>query len=88
VATAASTMEPRSQPADVSSMTRSAASATRSSCVATSTAVPFDAACRKASTTTIEFASSWLDWNEFTYWTYSTLADGSVVASRGIWPAL
>ena len=29
----------------------------------------------------VEFASSWLDWNEFTYWTYSTLPDGSVVAT-------
>ena len=35
-------MEPRSQPADVSSITRSAASATKSSCVATSTAAPID----------------------------------------------
>jgi D-arabinan exo alpha-(1,3)/(1,5)-arabinofuranosidase (non-reducing end) len=32
-------------------------------------------------TVRVEFASSWLDWNEFTYWTYSTLPDGSVVAT-------
>jgi hypothetical protein len=29
----------------------------------------------------IEFASSGLDWNEFTYWAYSRLADGSIVRS-------
>ena len=32
-------------------------------------------------TVRVEFASSWLDWNEFTYWTYSSRPGGSVVAS-------
>jgi hypothetical protein len=32
-------------------------------------------------TVRIDFASSGLDWNEFTYWTYSTRTDGAVVLS-------